>query len=114
MNQDVTAYIEQITQEWQRELCTQLRAILLEIGPEIEERIQYGKPHYLKHGKYLCVYSTAKGWVSCTIFNAAALTAPEGFFEPGDPNRKTLKLRAGQPIDYQQLAELIKQAATTL
>jgi hypothetical protein len=114
MNQDVTAYIEKIAQEWQRELCTRLREILLEISPEIEERLQYGKPHYLKHSKYLCVYSTAKGWVSCTIFNATALAAPEGFFEPGEPNRKTVKFRAGQAVDYQQLAGLITQAAATL
>lgn len=114
MNQDVTAYIEKIVQEWQAEICTRLREILVATSSEIEERLQYGKPHYLKHGKYLCVYSTAKGWVSCTIFNAAALETPEGFFEPGDPNRKTVKLRAGQPVDYQQLAGLLKQAAATL
>jgi hypothetical protein len=114
MNHDVTAYIERITQEWQTDVCTRLRAMLYEAVPDIQERLQYGKPHYLKDGKYLFVFNAAKGWVSCTIFNAAALEAPEHFFEPGDPNRRTIKLRAGQAIDYSQLGAYVQQAAQSL
>lgn len=68
--------------------------------PEVAERLQYGKPHYLKDGKYAAVLGTAKGWVAFTIFNAAALDAPEGLFEPGPPDRKTIKIRQGQAVDY--------------
>ncbi len=111
MNQDIAAYINKIDQKWQAEVCTRLDQIIHQSIPDVQERIQYGKPHYLKNGKYACVVGTAKGWVSFTIFNAESLEAPEGFFEPGDPNRKTIKIRQGQAVDYDLLAKFIQQAS---
>ena len=113
MTQAVTEYLEKINQEWQAEICTRLRQIVHHAVPAVEERIQYGKPHFLKHGKYTCVLGTAKDWVSFTIFNAGSLQAPEGFFEAGDPERKTIKIRKGQAVDYELLARLLQQAANT-
>ncbi len=114
MNQAITDYIDNIKQEWQIEICKSLRQIIHEAIPDVEERLQYGKPHYLKKGKYACVLGTAKGWVSFTIFNAKALEAPEGFFEPGDPDRKTIKIREGQVVDHAFLGQLIQQAASEI
>ncbi len=114
MNQDIAAYINKIDQKWQAEVCTRLDQIIHQSIPDVQERIQYGKPHYLKNGKYACVVGTAKGWVSFTIFNAEALEAPERFFEPGDPNRKTIKIRQEQAVDYDLVAKLVQQASNTL
>jgi hypothetical protein len=114
MNPQVTEYIDKIAQPWQAEVCARLREIVQQAVPEVEERIQYGKPHFLKHGKYACVLGTAKGWVSFTIFNAGALEAPEGLFEPGDPNRKTVKIKEGQSVDYDLISKLVQQAAQPL
>ena len=114
MNQEIAAYINKIDQKWQAEVCTRLDEIIHQSIPDIQERIQYGKPHYLKNGKYACVVGTAKGWVTCTIFNAEALEAPEGFFEPGDPNRKTIKIRQGEDVDYDLLATFVQQASSTI
>jgi hypothetical protein len=117
MNQEVTDYINKLTakpkQEWQAEVCNQLRQVVFQAIPEVDERLQYGKPHYRKNGKYACVLSTAKGWVTFTIFEAEALQAPEGFFEPGDPNRKTIKILEGQAVDYALVGKLIQQAGTS-
>jgi hypothetical protein len=114
MNQDVTDYIERIDQEWQAEVCTRVRQIVHEAIPEVEERIQYRKPHFLKNGKYACVLGTAKGWVSFTIFNAETLQAADGFFEPGPPERKTVKFLQAQEIDDDALASLLRQATQSL
>jgi hypothetical protein len=111
MNQDVTTYIQNITQTWQAEVCTRLREMLFQAVPDIQERLQYGKPHYLKDGTYLCVVGAAKTWVSCTIFNAATLEAPEGLFEPGGAERRTVKIRHGDAVNYDVLAAVIQQAA---
>ena len=97
--------------EWQAEVANQLRQIAQEAITDFTERIQYGKPHFLKNGKYAAVLGTAKGWVTFTIFNAKALEAPEGFFEAGDPDRKTVKILKGQDVDYNLLGKLLKQAA---
>ncbi len=114
MNEAVSEYIQKISQEWQAEICTQLRQFVHQAVPEVVERIQYGKPHFLKNGKYAAVLGTAKDWVSFTIFNATALEAPEGFFEAGPPERKTAKIRKGQTVDYDLLAKLLNQAASSL
>jgi hypothetical protein len=114
MGQDVAGYIDSIDQDWQAEVCRSLHQRIHQAIPGVVERLQYGKPHYLKDGKYACVLATAKGWVTFTIFNAAALDAPEGLFEPGPPDRKTIKIRHGQAVDYDLLAELLRQAARTI
>jgi hypothetical protein len=115
MNEKVTEYIDKLNLQWQADICRQLRQIIQQSIPAVEERIQYGKPHYLKNGKYACVVGTAKGWVSMTIFNAQALETPEGLFESSDTgDRKTIKIRDGQVVDYNLLAGLIQQAAASI
>jgi hypothetical protein len=115
MNQAVTDYISKINQPWQAEICTQIRQVIHQAVPEIEERLQYSKPHFLKNGKYACVLGTAKGWVSFTIFNATALVTPEGLFESSDTgDRKTIKIVPSQTVDYDLLAKLVQQAASTI
>ncbi len=114
VNQAVTEYMEKITQEWQAEIGLRLRQLVQQAVPEVEERIQYGKPHFLKNGQYAAVLGTAKDWVSFTIFNATALEAPAGFFEAGPAERKTIKIRKGQEVDYELLARLLQQAAASI
>ena len=76
--------------------------------------MKWSKPHYTKNGNYVCVLSTAKDWVNLTIFNDKTLEAPEGLFEPGDsPDRKTIKIRKEQDLDYDLVAKLLQQAANS-
>lgn len=111
MNEQVSDYIAKLKLDWQAEICTALRQLVHAHAPNLTERIQYGKPHFLKDGKYAFVLGTAKEWVSFTLFNAGSLEAPDGFFEAGDPERKTIKIRKGQAVDYDLLAGFIQQTA---
>ncbi len=112
MNQAVSDFIQKINQPWQAEICNHIREIVLQSIPDVEERLQYGKPHFLKNGKYACVLGTAKGWVSFTIFNAQNLTPPAGLFESSENgDRKTIKILQGQAVDYDLLAKLVQQAS---
>ena len=47
MNEEVTQYIQKLP-AWQVEVCEALRNLIQETIPTVEERLQYGKPHYLK------------------------------------------------------------------
>jgi hypothetical protein len=47
MNQQVTDYIEKLDQEWKADVCNQIRKLVYQEVPDVEERLQYGKPHYL-------------------------------------------------------------------
>jgi hypothetical protein len=112
MNQEITEFIAS-KPAWQLNICTQLHEAVHRAIPEVQERIQYKKPHYLKNGKYAAVISTAKDTVSFTIFNASDIEFPEGLFE-GPAERKTIKLREGQIADYENLSSLLRQASISL
>ncbi len=114
MHEEIEGYIGTIARPWQAELCRQLDAIIHRAIPEVTEKLQYGKPHYRKNNQYAAVIGTAKAWVTLTIFNATAIDAPDGLFEDGPPERKTIKIREGQAIDEAQIEELLRQAASTL
>jgi hypothetical protein len=114
MTAEVTDYIKNLKLDWQLPICEQLRQIVHQSIPDVMERLQYGKPHFLKDGNYACVFGTAKGWVSFTIFNATDIDGPAGFFEDGPPERKTVKIKAGQTVDYEMLGDLLRQAASGL
>lgn len=114
LNAEVTAYIES-TQPWQADICNASRDRIHQSVPEVQERLQYKKPHFLKDEKYLAVLSPAKAQVTLTIFNATDLDAPDGLFDPGGPpERKTVKIKDGQEVDYDLLAQLVAQAASNL
>lgn len=112
MNPEVTPYFEKIAQPWQAEAANRLRQLVFEAVPDAEEKLQYSKPHYRKNGSYAAVIGTAKGWVSFTIFNATEIDAD--FFEPGPPERKTIKILPNSEVDYDLLTRLVKQAASTI
>lgn len=113
MNQEVTDYMAAISDTWKVEVSERLRELVHSTIPDVAERLQYKKPHFLKNGKYAAVISVAKSAVSFTIFNAEGLEWPEKLFE-GPPERKTIKISAGQQVDYAALASLLKQASAGL
>lgn len=112
-NEEVSEYIQTVKEPWQAELCSALRDVVHRSIDNVTERMQYKKPHYLKNGKYAAVISVSKDAVSFTIFNASELALPDGMFD-GPPERKTLKLKQGQPLDAELLASLVSQAAAGL
>jgi hypothetical protein len=115
MNQDVTDYIQGLALPWQVDVCTTIRQRIHDAVPDVAERLQYKKPHFLKNGAYLAVLGPAKGWVTLTIFNATDLDAPDGTFEPGGPpERRNVKIREGQDVDFDVLGKLVALAAATL
>lgn len=113
MNQEVTDFIDALKEPWQGKQSNHLREVVHQAIPDVHERMQYKKPHFLKNGKYAAVISTSKDAVSFTIFNAVGLELPEGMFG-GPPERKTLKLRKGETFDSGQLVSLVSQAAGSL
>lgn len=110
MNPEVSAYFDKLSQPWQVEVCQQLRQVIHAAAPDVTERLQYGKPHFLRNGSYLAVIGPAKGWVSFTLFNAAGLEYD--LFEPSDvTDRRTIKYKPGQTVDTDAVFKLIAAAA---
>ncbi|GAA0137095.1 hypothetical protein YSY43_39360 [Paenibacillus sp. YSY-4.3] len=111
MNQEVTAYIENLP-KWQGEVSSILRDMVHETIPEAEERIQYKKPHFLKNGHYAAVISPSKDAIAFMIMNANGVDFPKGFEGPAE--RKWIKLREGDNPDLTMLSGLLKQASNPL
>ncbi|WP_242585266.1 MULTISPECIES: DUF1801 domain-containing protein [unclassified Enterococcus] len=54
-----------------------------EVIPNVEERIQYKKPHFLKNNQYAAVISPSKDAIAFMIMNTENVTFPKEF---GGPN----------------------------
>jgi hypothetical protein len=111
MNQEVTAYIENLS-KWQADISLTLRDMVHKTIPEVEERIQYKKPHFLKNGHYAAVISPSKDAIAFMIMNANGIDFPKGFEGPAE--RKWIKLKEGAVPDLALLTGLLKQASSTL
>jgi hypothetical protein len=114
MNEQVTTYMEGLA-PWQAAIAGALRQVVFAVLPDVQERLQYGKPHYLKGKQYVAVIGVAKGWVSFTIFNATTVNAPPDRFESSETgDRKTVKIKEGEAVDAELLQRLLAEAVSTL
>ncbi|MBU5346840.1 MULTISPECIES: DUF1801 domain-containing protein [Paenibacillus] len=112
MSQEVISFIENLSLPWQVEVSKKLRLMVLEAIPEVEERIQYKKPHFLKNGHYAAVISPSKDAIAFMIMNTTNLDVPKHF--EGPPERKWLKIRKDDTPDFDLLADLLVQASSSL
>ncbi|MBM7494508.1 DUF1801 domain-containing protein [Micromonospora luteifusca] len=114
MNDDVTQYINK-TQPWQIDVCEKLRAMIGQTIPDVEEQLQYGKPHYVKNGHYAAVIAVAKSKISFMVFNATDVPAVKGFLRAmGNGERKTVDITEGQDVDYDALASILAKTSAAL
>ncbi len=115
MNEEVTEYIQK-RPEWQQTTCTVLRQMIFATLPDVEERLQYGKPHYLKNGSYTAVISAAKDKISFMLFNATHIAPEKGFIRAmgKEGERKVIDISQGQDVDYERLTDLLRQTAASL
>ena len=114
MSDDVTQYINK-AQPWQADVCEKLRALVAQTIPDVEERLQYGKPHYLKNGQHAAVIAVAKDKVSFMVFNATDVPEVKGFLRAlGNGERKAVDIKEGQDVDYGAVAGILEKTATAL
>ncbi|MFI6316581.1 DUF1801 domain-containing protein [Nonomuraea sp. NPDC050556] len=114
MNDDVTKYIDN-TAPWQIDVCEKLRAMVHETIPVAEERLLYGKPHFLKHGEFAAVIAVARDKVSFMVFNATDIPVAKGFLRAlGKGERKAVDIAEGQDIDYARIADVLGKTTAAL
>lgn len=110
MNQEVSEYIGK-TLPWQQEVCESLRKMVHDTVSGAEERIQYGKPHFLKDGEFIAVIHVGKDKVSFMLFNAGNIEAGKMLRSMGNGDRKVIDIVEGQEVNYKQLGSLLSQVA---
>jgi hypothetical protein len=114
MDAEVKQYVNKLP-EWQVEVCKTIQKVIHKSIPDVEEKLQYGKPHYLKNGHYAAVIHAAKDKISFMVFNATEIPEVKGFLRSmGNGERKVIDIKEGQQIDYDNLSDLLKKISATL
>lgn len=114
MDDQITDYISRALPR-QAALCAQLRQLIRDTLPEAEERLQYGKPHYLINDQHAAVIDASRGKVSFMIFNATDIPEVKGFLRKlGNGERKAVTFTEGQEVDRARLAELLIKSVSAI
>lgn len=109
MNSDVTDYLAR-TKPWQQDICGRLRETVHATVPDVEEMIQYGKPHFNVAGRNAAVLHVAAAKVSFMVFDAGDVEAVPGLLRSlGSGDRKVVDLREGDTVDLDFIADLLRR-----
>lgn len=117
MSEDKTA-AEQIDariaalDDWRGETLAQVRAIIHEADPEVEETWKWRGVPVWEHAGIICTGETYKAAVKLTFAKGAALSDPKGLFNSSlDGNvRRAIDIHEGEAIDEAALKALIREA----
>jgi hypothetical protein len=114
MHNDVTKYFDKAL-PWQQEVCQNLRELVRQTIPGVEEKLEYGKPHFLKNDQHAAVIHVAKDKISFMLFNAADVEPVKGVLRSlGKGDRKAVDISEGQDVDYGLLAGILAKTSSTL
>jgi hypothetical protein len=95
---------------WQRELCSDLRAIIWEADPEIDETIKRSvQPYFVCHGN-VCALLATKDHVNLFLYDPT-VPDPEGIINQGEGNAtaRAIQIYRGDAIDRRALIELLRR-----
>jgi uncharacterized protein YdhG (YjbR/CyaY superfamily) len=106
MNRKVDEYIGK-QKSPQREICLELRRIVFQILPNIDEEMKWGVPTYAK-GKYYIVALTDH--VNFGISLKGLSEAEQKLLEGSGKTMKHVELRSVEEIEEKKVAELLKLA----
>ncbi len=103
--------------DWRGKTLAQVRAIVHEADPEIEEEWKWAKPSspgtpVWSHGGIVCTGETYKNVVKLTFAKGAQLKDPYGLFNSSlEGNvRRAIDIHASDKVDEAALRELIRAA----
>jgi len=104
--------------DWRGETLADLRALIKEADPEVEETVKWrkvsnplGVPVW-EHAGIICTGETYRDKVKLTFAKGAALDDPAGLFNASlDGNtRRAIDIGEGEPIDGEALKALVREA----
>jgi hypothetical protein len=97
--------------EWQRALCHQLRDLIHDADPEMEETIKRTvQPYFVLQGN-VCALLAAKDHVNLFLYDGAIVPDPEGIITAGHDNKtaRTISLHQGDTINRPALTTMLRQ-----
>lgn len=104
----VDAYIETLP-AWQQEVCQELRELILDVDPEIEETIKRTRlPYYVLKGT-VCALLGTKDHVNLFLYGGGSVPDPEGIVTGGHGNQtgRMISLYEGDKINKPAVRAMI-------
>ncbi len=97
--------------EWQQEVFGQLREIIHEADPDIEETIKRTvQPYFVLQGT-VCAFLAAKDHVNLFVYDGGIVPDPHGLITAGHDNQtaRTIGFREGDEVRREPLLEFLRQ-----
>ena len=103
------AYIDALP-PWQQALCRELRDVLHEADPEMEEVIKRRvQPYFVLHGNVAALLA-ARSHVNLFVYDGAIVPDPHGLITAGHDNQtaRTIAFREGDPVRRPELLAFLR------
>jgi len=105
----VDAYLDPLP-DWQREIFNQVRDLVHEADPEVEETIKRSvQPYFVLDGN-ICALLAARDHVNVFLYDGAIVPDPEGIITAGHDNKtaRTVAVRQGEALNAPALSAMFK------
>ena len=96
-------------EDWQREIVSSVRQILIEAAPEADEAIKWAQPVYSSNGPFAYI-KVFKNSVNFGFWRGVDLKDPKGLLEGSGDKMRHVKLSWCDQIDQAAFSDLINQA----
>ena len=106
----VDAWIERLP-AWQQAAFAEVRALIHEADPDIEEAIKRTvQPYFVLEGN-VCAFLAAKDHVNVFLYDGAIVQDPDGIITSGHGNQtaRTIAFREGESINRPALLRMLRQ-----
>ena len=106
----VDAYIDPLP-GWQQAICREVREIVHEADPEVEETIKRRvQPYFVLDGN-ICALLAARDHVNVFLYDGAIVPDPLGIITDGHNNTsaRQISIRQGEPINRPALLAMFRE-----
>jgi hypothetical protein len=106
----VDAYIGTLP-DWQQRICQEVRELVHEADPAVEETIKRRvQPYFVLNGN-ICALLAAKHHVNVFLYDGAIVPDPEGIITGGHGNQtaRTVAVKQDEPINRPALLAMFRQ-----
>jgi len=106
----VDAYIDALP-PWQQAICHEVRDLVHEADPEVEETIKRTvQPYFVLQGN-ICALLAAKDHVNVFLYDGGIVPDPEGIITAGHDNQtaRTVGVRQGETVNRSALLAMFRQ-----
>ena len=113
MQYDVTnpeEYLDMLEDDWRRDKLLEVRRLILEHGPELEESIKYKMLAYGTEQGDVFGLNAQKGYVSLYVGNISKIPNASALLEPFNIGKGCIRIRKSIDIPKPGLEEFIRSA----